>query len=183
MATKASMAIFRAAEARLREEPAELRKPGETVAAETSKPVPPPAEIGSGVWGIQKLVEGGMADGTVIKRLFSMPGFSLTYVWFKANFPLPRHSHNADCLYYIISGDANLGTERLGAGDGVFVPANAVYTFGVGSEGVEFLEFRHTGDYDFRPAAASTAYWEKALQTINDNRDAWVRTVPPRPAI
>ena len=33
-------------------------------------------------------------------------GFSILHVWFKADYPVPRHSHDADCLYYIVSGSA-----------------------------------------------------------------------------
>src|ERR1019366_7154354 len=30
-------------------------------------------------------------------------GFSLVTLWFKPGYPLPRHTHNVDCLYYVIS--------------------------------------------------------------------------------
>ena len=51
-----------------------------------------------------KLGEAGIQEGDTVKLLFAAPGFSLTYAWFKSGYPLPRHSHNADCLYYIIAG-------------------------------------------------------------------------------
>jgi hypothetical protein len=47
---------------------------------------------------IAELQEAGIEEGQAVKLLFSAPGFSLTYAWFKSGFPLPRHSHNSDCL-------------------------------------------------------------------------------------
>ena len=49
--------------------------------------------------GWPKLSEAGYNDGHETKLLFSAPGFSLTHAWFKSGLPLPRHSHNVDCLY------------------------------------------------------------------------------------
>jgi quercetin dioxygenase-like cupin family protein len=73
-------------------------------------------------------VEAGMLEGTRVKLLFAVPGMSLTHAWFKSGFPLPRHSHDADCLYYIIAGSLKIGTEELAAGDGFFVGAGVPYT-------------------------------------------------------
>ena len=42
--------------------------------------------------GAQRAMEAGADAGTELKLLFAIPGFSLTYVWFKSDFPLPRHS-------------------------------------------------------------------------------------------
>ena len=58
--------------------------------------------------GIAKALEAGFAEGNIVKTLFSRPGFSLTYAWFKSGFPLPLHTHNADCLYYIVAGSLQL---------------------------------------------------------------------------
>ena len=74
-----------------------------------------------------RLAEVGAGEGQMVKLLFSAPGLSLTYAWFKSGFPLPRHSHDADCLYYIIAGSLTLGSQTLGAGDGFFVPSQAAY--------------------------------------------------------
>src|SRR5262245_8298537 len=43
--------------------------------------------------GARKAQEAGVDAGHELKLLFSVPGFSLSYVWFKSGFPLPRHSH------------------------------------------------------------------------------------------
>ena len=132
--------------------------------------------------GFARLVAAGINDGTVVKMLFSAPGFSLVYVWFKANFPLARHSHNADCLYYIIAGGLKLGTEALGPGDGFLLPSGTPYTYAVGDEGVELLEFRHTGHFDFRAHGGTAAFWNKAVAVIAANREGWLATPTPRPA-
>ena len=75
--------------------------------------------------GLTRLVEANYANGYVIRVLFSSEalGISLTYSWFKQGFPLPRHSHSADCLYYIVSGEIHYGSEILMAGDCMSVVA------------------------------------------------------------
>jgi hypothetical protein len=140
---------------------------------------PSPADAEAGV---ARMAEAGMEDGFVIKVLFDAPGFSLVYAWFKSRFPLARHSHNADCLYYIVSGEVKIGPERLGPGDGFFVPKDAPYMYGIGDEGVEILEFRHTGLFDARTFSASQIYWDKAINTITENQAAWRAAAPPIPA-
>jgi hypothetical protein len=125
------------------------------------------------------LGEEGIEDGQTVKMLFSAPGFSLTYAWFRSGFPLPRHSHDADCLYYIIAGSLTLGTETLGAGDGFFVPADAAYAYTPGPEGVEVVEFRQTDHFNIKFLAGSPAYWAKAVEAVRSERDGWARQ--PRP--
>jgi hypothetical protein len=51
-----------------------------------------------------KLTEAGVREGEETRVLVNIPGFSLTHVWFMRDFPLPLHSHDADCLYYVIAG-------------------------------------------------------------------------------
>jgi len=125
------------------------------------------------------LGEAGVDEGQTVKLLFSAPGFSLTYAWFKSGFPLPRHSHNADCLYYIVAGSLTLGTETLGAGDGFFVPADAAYAYTPGPEGVEVLEFRNTDHFNIKFLAGSGAFWAKALETVRAERPGWATQPPP----
>jgi hypothetical protein len=129
--------------------------------------------------GIGQLLEAGINDGNVTKCLFSGPGFSLVYAWFKPNFPLARHSHDTDCLYYIVSGSLRLGTEALRPGDGFFLPKDTPYTYAIGDEGLEILEFRHTSHFEFRALGGSESYWEKAAATITANRDTWKQLTPP----
>jgi hypothetical protein len=129
--------------------------------------------------GAAAAVEAGMLEGTTIKLLFSMPGMSLTHVWFKSGFPLPRHSHDTDCLYYITAGSLKIGTENLGKGDGFFVGASVPYTYTPGPEGVEVLEFRGSSAFDIKVLANSPAFWAKALQTAQDKKDAWATEAAP----
>ena len=129
--------------------------------------------------GLDKLNEAGFDDGQVVKLLFSAPGFSLTYAWFKNDFPLPRHSHNADCLYYIVAGSLVLGTQTLGAGDGFFVPSDAAYTYVPGPGGVEVLEFRQVERFNIKLLVGNPSFWSKALETVREERSNWA--IQPRP--
>lgn len=114
-----------------------------------------------------------LARGDQTRVLINLPGFSLTHVWFKADYPLPRHSHDCDCLYYIIAGSLRLGTEELGARDGFFLPANVPYTYTPGPEGVELLEFRHATAFDFKLLVQGDAFWKRAVQTAEARNDEW----------
>jgi hypothetical protein len=125
------------------------------------------------------LVGAGFGEGQVVKLLFAAPGFSLTYAWFKSGFPLPRHTHSADCLYYIIAGSLQLGSETLGGGDGFFLPAEMAYAYTPGPQGVEVLEFRTAERFDIRFLAANPAFWARALDTVARERPGWADQ--PRP--
>ncbi len=129
--------------------------------------------------GIGQALEAGFSEGNVVKTLFSQPGFSLTYAWFKSEFPLPLHTHNADCLYYVIAGTLQLGNETLGAGDGFFVPKDKAYRYTPGREGVEVLEFRHAEDFNIDFLAKTSGVWEKIAQNISSKRDSWAQETPP----
>jgi hypothetical protein len=163
--SKETMKIFRAAEA-----PLHVSEAGSVTVAESSQQ------------GLAKVYEAGMADGFVLKTLFEGPGFALHYVWFKANYLLGRHSHNLDALYYIVAGSLQIGDEWLGAGDGIFLPADTQYVYTVGPEGVELLEFRHDAHFTTFVSGASQAFWDRALETVRVNREAWLAATPPRPA-
>lgn len=126
-----------------------------------------------------KLSAEGMDDGAVTKCLFSAPGFSLHYAWFKPGFPLPLHSHDSDCLYYITAGSLRLGTETLEAGDGVFLPGGTPYTYAIGDEGVELVEFRNEEDFDISFKGRTESYWDKVSDKVKANRDGWADAVPP----
>ena len=71
----------------------------------------PPAAAGD---AFQRMHEAGVDDGHQTRLLFAAGGISLVYVWFKSGYPLPRHTHDSDCLYYVIGGSLKLGTEELG---------------------------------------------------------------------
>ncbi len=123
--------------------------------------------------GTGELNEAGFMEGSQVKLLFSRPGMSLTYVWFKSGFPLPRHSHNADCLYFIVAGSLKIGVEELGPGDGFFLGVDVPYTYTPGPQGVEVLEFRTSDHFDFKDLGMTPAWMEKALQALAERRGAW----------
>lgn len=123
--------------------------------------------------GSSKLYEEGFMDGNKVRLVYSRPGMSLTYVWFKSGFPLPHHSHDADCVYFIISGSVKMGTEQLGPGDGFFVGTDVPYSYVPGPDGVELLEFRTSNAFDFKMHANNKAYWEKAMANLLSARDHW----------
>ena len=101
-------------------------------------------------------------------------GFSILHVWFKADYPVPRHTHNADCLYYIVSGSAVLGTQTLRAGDGFFIPAGAPYGYHAGPDGVELLEIRHNvWQFDLQMLESNAGKWAAMADTIASHREVW----------
>jgi len=139
--------------------------------------VPPtPVEMA----GAMAAIDAGMLEGTTVKLLFAMPGLSLTHAWFKSGFPLPRHSHNVDCLYYITAGSLRIGTEELGRGDGFFVGASVPYSYVAGPEGVEVLEFRGSSSFDIRLLANNSAFWTNACGRVAERREIWSNEQPPQ---
>lgn len=123
--------------------------------------------------GMDKVLAAGFLEGDEVKVLCQLPGFSLTHVWFKEGYPLPLHSHDADCLYYIIAGSIRLGTEELGPRDSFFVPADVPYAYKPGPEGVELLEIRHANSFNFVNLAKGEAFWDKAAEQAAARREAW----------
>jgi hypothetical protein len=129
--------------------------------------------------GIEAAQAAGAPDGDMVKLLFAVPGMSLTYAWFKSGYPLPLHSHNADCLYYIIAGSLQLGTEMLGKGDGFFVGMDVPYFYTPGPEGVEVLEFRTADSFDIRFLGKTKAFWDKTTAAVTRERANWDGQLPP----
>lgn len=129
--------------------------------------------------GVMKAVDAGYTKGDVVKVLVDLPGFSLTHAWLKKNYPLALHTHDSDCLYYIVAGSLRLGTEELGPRDSFFVPANVPYTYRPGPNGVEVLEYRHATDFNFVNLSKTQAFWDKATQVVKDNVEDWETAKPP----
>ena len=77
-------------------------------------------------------------------------GFSLVSIEFAPGYLLPRHSHSSDCLYYIVEGGIVMGRRELGPGDGFFLPAEQVYAYHAGPQGVKLLEIRHSTAFDMK---------------------------------
>jgi mannose-6-phosphate isomerase-like protein (cupin superfamily) len=130
--------------------------------------------------GMDKVLAAGFLEGDEVRVLVDLPGFSLTHVWFKPGYPLPLHSHDADCLYYVIAGSIRLGTEDLGPRDSFFVPANVPYAYRPGPEGVELLEFRQQGKFNFVNLAKGAEFWDKAAAQVTAHREGWKTAEPPR---
>jgi mannose-6-phosphate isomerase-like protein (cupin superfamily) len=129
--------------------------------------------------GFGRMIEAGAVDGSEVRVLVSIPGFSLVHLWFKRDYPLPLHSHDVDCFYYIIAGSLKLGTENLGPRDSFFVPAEAPYTYRAGPEGVEVLEIRQVDHWNFKNHAKNQAFYDKAVETITANREIWQHVKRP----
>ena len=135
--------------------------------------------------GFGKLLAAG--GGTVeVERtqcLFRSPednGFSLVHAWFKSNFVLPRHSHNTDCLYYVVGGELRMGTTVLRKGDGFFVPGGKGYTYEAGPDGVEILEFRDVSHYNILYKGNDDAHWDRMANAFRENVPRWAdETTPP----
>jgi hypothetical protein len=61
-----------------------------------------------------------LADGSEVTVLFKGDGdnqFSLVHARFRPGFRLPRHSHSADCLDDVLSGEAIMGSRVMKPGD------------------------------------------------------------------
>jgi hypothetical protein len=122
------------------------------------------------------------ADGSHTTILFQSGGengVSLSHAWFKTGFISPRHSHNADCIYYILGGEARLGSARLGPGEGVFIPADHAYVLEVGDEGCELLEFRNAAQFNIHFRGNDDAHWDKVAQSYAHHMPQWENEVPP----
>ena len=121
---------------------------------------------------VEQCIEAGMMEGAENRIVFRGFGMSILHIWFKQNYPLPRHSHDKDCAYYVIAGSLRLGTEELSAGDGFFIPANVPYAYTAGPDGVELIEFRSAESFDYRDLTGK-AFWERALRLTKENHEAW----------
>lgn len=118
------------------------------------------------------------AGGSEITLLFGDPespddgGMSLVRARFEPGYPLPRHSHSVDCLYYVVAGELHMGNRVVAAGEGFFVPAEAPYGYSAGPEGVELLEFRGCSAFDSR-IRETDAGWGRILEAVREHRDRW----------
>jgi mannose-6-phosphate isomerase-like protein (cupin superfamily) len=129
--------------------------------------------------GLNKLVQAGYLEGDDVKVLVNLPGFALTRAWLKKDYPLLLHSHDSDCLYYVLAGSLQMGERELKAGDSFFVPGGAAYQYRPGPDGVEVLEFRHATEFDFQNYARNPAFYEKAAETVAANVEGWRTATRP----
>lgn len=129
--------------------------------------------------GLEAMLDAGVIDGSVYTMVANLPGFTLMHAWFKKDYPLPLHSHDADCLYYIIAGSLRLGTEELGPRDSFFIPADVPYTYRPGPDGVEVLEIRQATHFNFVNLAKGAAFWDKAAEIAARSREEWKTAARP----
>ena len=129
--------------------------------------------------GLQQMREDTGPPGAAAMVLFSSETMHVSYAWFKSGYPLPLHSHDADCYYLIVGGAMKVGTEVLGKGDGVLIPAGAPYTVTPLDEGVEFIEFRNAEDYDTNFRSKNEAYWDRIAATRKANAGKWAEECQP----
>jgi quercetin dioxygenase-like cupin family protein len=126
--------------------------------------------------GAQMMPLGDVMKTTVLFRQDSPPagedGYSIVHFRVEPACILPTHSHNVDCLYYVLSGSAVMGTRVLGPGSGFFVPANKRYGYQAGPDGVEVLEFRHATSFDMNITESSPARWTAIIDRAKAASDA-----------
>lgn len=109
----------------------------------------------------------------VLFRGDGQDGFSLVKAWFGPHYVLPRHTHDGDCLYYVLSGSLTLGSQELQAGDGFFVPEGAPYGYEAGTEGVEVLEFRACTSFGMNIPGGQVDRLRKMAAMADEHGDRW----------
>jgi quercetin dioxygenase-like cupin family protein len=135
--------------------------------------------------GFALLAQAGVTEGLgeQTRLLFKEPGddgMSLVYAWFKSGYVLPFHTHDTDCLYYVIAGELHMGANILRKGDGMFIPRNYGYGYEAGPEGVEVLEFRNASRFNLAFRANDASRWERIADSFRTRGEIWAEeTVPP----
>lgn len=126
-----------------------------------------PAEMGA---------HGGTKAGVLFFEANADPDrtMNLSFVKLAPHFIIPRHSHDNDCLYYVTSGEIHLGNRVVRAGEGMFVPADAPYTYQAGDDGAEVLEFQSA----IRGRKATQWYenevgWQRVIDNARANHELW----------
>ena len=122
----------------------------------------------------EPMMEWALSGGHIVNVLYQDgdDGMSLVWSWFGPGYVLPRHSHSADCLYYVISGEAHLGNRTVEAGSGFFVPADAPYAYSAGPDGIQILEFRGVSSFDMR-ITESPDGWQRIVETVRERSHDW----------
>jgi quercetin dioxygenase-like cupin family protein len=134
---------------------------------------------------IDKLDFGPLMVGHRTKLLFCNEGddgFSLALIQFAPHFMLPRHTHNVDCLYYVLSGEAILGRRVVKAGSGFYVPAGHPYGYQAGAQGIELLEIRNATSFDMKVVEDSPARWQTMIDVARDHQAEWTEFSAAGPA-
>jgi len=120
-------------------------------------------------------------EGVAVRVLFqdnSPDGFSLVHAWFGEDYPLPRHTHSADCMYYVLKGELRMGAKTIHSGEGLLIPAGRPYTYRAGPGGAEVLEFRTTSSFDMQILDKDPARWQAFAATAVAMAPVWIQTRP-----
>lgn len=90
-------------------------------------------------------------------------GFSLVNIRLAPDAILPTHTHDVDCLYYVLSGSILLGRRTLAAGAGFFIPAERPYGYRAGADGAAVLEFRKSTHFGMVITETSPTRWQEIV--------------------
>ena len=101
-------------------------------------------------------------------------GFILVKAWFGPHYVLPRHTHDGDCLYYVVDGSLVMGSQVLEAGGGFFVPSNAPYAYEAGPDGVTVLEFRSCTSFGMDIPGGQLERLRRMAVVADEQVDDWV---------
>lgn len=100
-------------------------------------------------------------------------GFSLVRAWFGPHYVLPRHTHDGDCLYYIVEGSLTMGSKMLVAGDGFFVPSGSPYAYEAGPDGVSVLEFRTRTKFGMKIPGGQVERLRRMAAAADEHGERW----------
>lgn len=114
------------------------------------------------------------STGHVLFKADGPEGLSLVIGRFKAGYRLPRHTHSVDCLYFVLTGEAIMGSRTIKAGDGFYVPAGAPYAYQAGTDGVAVLEFRASTSFDMRVLDQTVERWQPIIDLALANQERWI---------
>ena len=120
---------------------------------------------------------GGLLAGeetTVLFKGEGPDGFSLVKARWGRGYRLPRHTHSADCLYYVLSGEIVMGSRTLTAGEGFFIKSESPYTYTAGPDGAEVLEFRSATSFDMKITDRTVESWKPIVEAMRANHEHWV---------
>ncbi len=121
-------------------------------------------------------------DTTVLFRGKGDDGLSLASAWFAPNYLLPRHSHDSDCLYYIVRGSIRMGSRTMEAGEGFYINADGPYAYQAGPDGAEVLEFRRETSFDMKIYEKNLDRWKVIAEIGAANAERWAELRAERDA-
>jgi quercetin dioxygenase-like cupin family protein len=133
-----------------------------------------PSQTDRAVWAeVDPQVLDAGSKVTVLFKGAGPDSFSLVQASFGPGYRLPRHSHSADCLYYVVSGELIMGSRVLTAGDGFFITTESPYAYTAGSDGVVVLEFRTATGFDIKVRDKTVEQWRPVIEAVKANGHLW----------